>query len=228
MNSQSELAYERIKNMIFHMELLPGDHVPELQIAAKLAISRTPIHDALRKLESEGLVTIGRNRGATVTEFADEQIKDIGTVRLVQDILAVQLAAYYGCASDFDRLIALADACEVAAAKGDIYLRIQKDIEFHLEISKLSGNEHLISQQYAIYQQIHLIQVSKYTDVEHSLIQIHHHKPLVAAIRNGDLQEAKKLSCQHITGFYKIDPYIISCYEGDRGDGSPDAGGKGD
>ena len=66
MTSQSELAYQQIKEMIFHMELLPGDRVPELQIAAKLSISRTPIHDALRRLEGEGLLRLERNRGATV------------------------------------------------------------------------------------------------------------------------------------------------------------------
>ena len=74
MNSQSELAYTQIKEMIFHMELMPNDRVPEMQIAARLSISRTPIHDALRKLESEGLVRIERNRGATVTCFSDEEV----------------------------------------------------------------------------------------------------------------------------------------------------------
>ena len=73
MTSQSELAYQQIKEMIFHMELLPGDRVPELQIAAKLSISRTPIHDALRRLEGEGLLRLERNRGATVIQFSDAE-----------------------------------------------------------------------------------------------------------------------------------------------------------
>lgn len=212
MNSQSELAYTQIKEMIFHMELMPNDRVPEMQIAARLSISRTPIHDALRKLESEGLVRIERNRGATVTCFSDEEVKEIGTLRLSQDILAAQLAMYYGCASDFDRLTLLAEECETAAAKGDVYGRIQKDMEFHVELSKISGNMHLYDQQFALYQQIHLIQISKYTDVEHSLIQIYHHKPLIAAIRSGDLDEVRRLTCQHIKDFYRIDPYILTCY----------------
>lgn len=200
--------------MIFRMELLPGARIPELQIAAKLSISRTPIHDALRRLESEGLVTIGHNRGATVTCFSDDEIKEIGTIRLVQDILSAQLAAYYGSASDFERLYRLADACAEAAAKGDVYGRIQTDCDFHLAISQISGNSRLISQQYAIYQQIHLIHVSKYTDVEHSLLQIHHHKPIVSAIHGGKLDEVYGLLCQHVKDFYRIDPYLLKCYGG--------------
>lgn len=200
--------------MIFRLELLPGARIPELQISAKLSISRTPIHDALRQLASEGLVTIGINRGAQVACFSDDEIREIGEIRLLQDILSAQLAAYYGSASDFDQLYRLADVCEEVSAKGDIYGRIRTDCDFHLAISKISGNSRLIKQQYAIYQQIHLIQISKYTDVEHSLIQIHHHKPIVSAIRNGDLEEVRSLICQHCKDFYRIDPYLLKCYSG--------------
>ena len=213
MSSQSAIAYQQIKDMIFRMELLPGARIPELQISAKLSISRTPIHDALRRLESEGLVTIGHNRGATVTCFTDEEIRDIGALRLSQDILSAQLASYYGSASDFDQLDQLAEACEEASTKGDVYGRIRMDSEFHLAISKLSGNAHLISQQYAVYQQIHLIQVSKYVDIEHSLLQIHHHKPIISAIRSGNFPDIRRLICQHIIDFYHVDPYLLKCYD---------------
>lgn len=212
MSSQSELAYEKIKEMIFHMELLPGARVPELQISAKLSISRTPIHDALRRLAAEGLVSIGHNRGATVTCFTDDEVKEIGAIRLSQDILSAQLASYYGSASDFDYLSHLADLCEEASSKGDVYGRIQTDNDFHLAIANITGNARLIRQQQALYQQIHLIQISKYVDVAHSLIQIHHHRPIVAALRSGDQDELRSLICQHIKDFYRLDPYLIKCY----------------
>jgi DNA-binding GntR family transcriptional regulator len=212
--SQSTVAYQQIKDMIFRMELLPGARISELQLATKLSVSRTPVHDALRRLESEGLVSIGHNRGATVTCFSETEIREIGTIRFSQDILSAQLASYYGSASDFDQLYRLADACEDAAAKGDIYARIQTDSDFHLAISKISGNSRLIGQQYALYQQIHLIQVSQYTDIEHSLIQIHHHKPIVAAIHSGDLETVYTLICEHVKDFYRIDPYLLRCYGG--------------
>jgi len=216
-SSQSAAAYERIKDMIFHMELLPGARIPELQISSKLSISRTPIHDALRRLEAEGLVTIGHNRGASVTCFSDEEIREIGTIRLSQDILAAELAAHYGSAADFEVLCNLADGCEQAAARGDVYERIRTDCDFHLAISKISGNSRLINQQYAVYQQVHLIQISKYTDVEHSLLQIHHHRPMVEAIRGGRLDEVRELICQHTKDFYRIDPYLLRCWRREPG-----------
>ena len=213
-SSQSSVAYEQIKNMILRMELLPGMRIPELQISNKLSISRTPIHDALRRLESEGLVTISHNKGAVVTRFSEDEIKQIGALRLSQDILAAQLASYYGSASDFEKLSRLADECEEAASKGDVYKRIQTDMDFHMAITSISKNPFLINQQYAIYQQIHLIQVSQYTDVQQSLIQIHHHRPIIEAIRKGDLEEIRSLICQHIKDFYRIDPYLLKCYSG--------------
>ena len=216
-SSQSDIAYRQIKEMIFHLELLPGTRVPELQIAAKLSISRTPIHDALRRLAAEGLVVIGPHRGATVTCFSEAEIREIGAIRMFQDILAAQLAAYYGSASDFARLDSLADACEEAAARGDVYGRIRLDIEFHMAISEISGNSHLVRQQYEIYQQIHLIHISQYKDIRHSLMQIHHHRPLIAAIRSGDLSGIRTLICQHVKDFYHIDPYLSRCCLSDQG-----------
>nr|WP_288232220.1 GntR family transcriptional regulator [uncultured Anaerostipes sp.] len=206
------MAYEKIKDMIFHMEFLPGIKISEPQISERLSISRTPVHDALRRLAAEGLVKIGTNRGAAVAQFTDEEVREIGTIRLSQDILSAQLAAYYGSAADFEQLCRLADVCEEAAVKGDIYGRIKADNDFHLEISRVSGNSHLYKQQYAIYQQVHLIQISKYTDIEDSLIQIHHHVPIIESIRNADLKEAARLICDHIKDFYRLDPYLMKCY----------------
>lgn len=195
------------------MELRPGTKISEPEMAAKLSISRTPVHDALRKLQAEGLVSIGLNRGASVMCFSDDEIKEIGTVRLAQDVLAAELASYYGSASDFERLSCMADACEIAASQGDIYGRIQKDVAFHVEISKISGNTRLMNQQYAIYQQIQLIQISKYTDIQHSLVEIRHHKPIISAIRGGDIKEARSLICQHVRDYYRIDPYLLRFYD---------------
>ncbi|MGN0194815.1 MAG: GntR family transcriptional regulator [Pseudoramibacter sp.] len=212
MASQSMTAYKKIKEMIFHMDLLPGDKISEPQISSLLNISRTPVHDALRKLASEGLVTIGRNRGASVTKLSDKEIQDLGTIRLSQDILSANLAAYYGSAADFTKLYQMADICEEAAASGDVYRRITADKDFHLAIAKVSGNTYLYRQQYALYQQVHLIQITKYRDIQTSLIQVHLHRPLIESIQNSDLERAAALLYDHIKDFHHLDPYVKKCF----------------
>ena len=216
MRSQSSIAYETLKDQIFHMELLPGEKISELQISSQLNISRTPVHDAIRRLASEELVTIKSNRSAGVAEFTDKEIRDIGSIRLVQDILSAELASYYGSAANFEELKQLAAACEKAAEQGNIYERIRADGDFHLKIAEISGNTSLYQHQKAIYQQIHLIQISKYTSIEDSLQQIHHHLPIIEAICNSELIKLRKLICMHIQDFYKIDPYLLKCYGTDE------------
>lgn len=213
MSLQSTYAYNKIKEMILHMEMLPGSRIPEIQIAEKLGISRTPIHDALRRLEAEELVVIRANRGAEVKLLSMDEVKDIGAVRLAQDLLAVKLASYYGSVSDFERLEKLADECEQAAAAGNKYERIQKDMDFHIAISETGHNKRLLTQQQELYQQIHMIQITKYTDIQDSLMQIHHHKPILNAIRTGNTHEATRLTIQHIKDFYQIEPYLIRQFE---------------
>lgn len=216
MRSQSSIAYETLKEQIFHMELLPGEKISELQISSQLNISRTPVHDAIRRLASEELVTIKSNRSAVVAEFTDKEIRDIGSIRLVQDILSAELASYYGSAANFEELKNLAAACEEAAEQGNIYERIRADGDFHLKIAEISGNTSLYQHQKAIYQQIHLIQISKYTSIEDSLQQIHHHLPIIEAICNSELSKLRKLVCMHIQDFYQIDPYLLKCYGTDE------------
>lgn len=198
--------------MIFHMELLPGERIPELLIAEKFSLSRTPIHDALRHLAADGLVTISRNRGAAVRRFSAKEVREIGTIRLSQDILSAKLASYYGNTAAFDHLRNLAEANQDAAAKGNIYLRIKIDNDFHLEIAKISGNQHLYNLQYELYQQIYLVHILRYIDIKNSLIQIGHHLPLVEAIRKADMDRITQLICEHLKDFYQIDSFILTCF----------------
>ena len=212
MHSQTSIAYEYLKDQIFHLKILPGEKISELQISSQLSISRTPVHDAIRSLAAEGLVTIKASRSAIVAEFSDKEIKDIGTIRFAQDILSAELASYYGSAADFEVLEQLAALCEDAAEKGDVYERIKADLDFHLKIAEISGNASLYQHQKSIYQQIHLIQISKYTSIEDSLLQIHYHRPIINAIRNGEHETTRKLIGEHLKNFFQVEPYLLKCY----------------
>ena len=197
---QGEIAYRQIKDMIFHMRFLPGNHISALQLSKELKVSRTPIHEAIRQLVAEGLVVSSPNKGASVRFFSEDEIQEIGTIRLQQDILSSQLASYYGSMSDFERLYDLASTCEQFASQGD---------------AELSGNSLLVKQQHIVYQQIALIQIYKYTDIQDSLRQIYHHRLIVDAIKAGDLNMIRSLCCQHLGDFYSISPYVLKCCKGE-------------
>ncbi|MBS4959895.1 MAG: GntR family transcriptional regulator [Clostridiales bacterium] len=205
-------AYEHIKQMILHVEIKPGERIPEEKIAGQLGSSRTPIREALRKLSNEGLVYLYPKRFAEVAHYDQDSIREIGALRLSQDMLSAQLALHYGSNADFVYLRSLADKCEEGARIGNIYDRIRLDCEFHLGIAHIGGNQLLVKFQQELYQRIHLIQISKYSGIEDSLMQIQHHHAIVDALTARDFDKTKKIICNHLQNFFDIDRALINQY----------------
>lgn len=208
----SQQAYKHIKHMILNLEIKPGDRIPEESIANQLGSSRTPIREALRKLENDGLIFLYPKCFAEVAHYDEDTIRHIGELRLAQDILAAQLALYYGSNADFSKLRQLAQKCENEARTGNIYNRIKLDIDFHLGIAQISRNQILIKSQQQLYLRIHLIQISKYTDIKNSLKQIQHHQEIIDALINGDSQKVREVICDHLKDFFNIPNSIIEQY----------------
>lgn len=210
--SLSQQAYEQIKKMILHLEIKPGERIPEEKIAEIVNGSRTPVREALRKLGDEGIVTIYPGRYSEVAYYDKSVVKEIGELRLSQDLLSCQLAIRHGSNSDFARLSHIAEMCEMSAKKGNVYERIAFDSEFHLEIARIGKNELLIQNQAKLYRKIHLIQISKYTNIDDSIVQIKKHKDIIAAFYDRDYGKIKILVCEHLEKFYDIDQEIINMY----------------
>jgi DNA-binding GntR family transcriptional regulator len=210
--SLSQRAYEKIRSMVLHLELKPGERIPEEMITEIVNGSRTPVREALRRLNEEGLVRIYPGRYSEVACYDKDAIKEIGELRLAQDLLACKLAIRNGSNSDFEILKQIAKKCEVSAKKGDIYERIAFDLEFHLEIAKIGKNKLLIQNQKILYMKIHLIQISKYTNIEDSISQIKTHNDIINAIYNRDYRTVKSITCEHLEDFYEIDQEIINMY----------------
>ena len=93
-------AYLPLRDVVFHTlreailkgELKPGERLMELQLASKLGVSRTPIREAIRMLEQEGLAVTIPRRGAEVARMTEKDMKDVLQIREVLDELAVRLA----------------------------------------------------------------------------------------------------------------------------------------
>ncbi|WP_312811616.1 GntR family transcriptional regulator [Sedimentibacter sp.] len=210
--STSARVYEKIKDMILHLEIRPGEKIPEEKITEIVKCSRTPVREAIRKLSEEGLVSIYPNRYSEVKQYNESDIKKIGELRLSQDILSCQLAIRNGSNSDFSQLKEIAEKCRISAEKGDIYERISLDSQFHLEIAKIGRNDLLIESQEKLYMKIHIVQISKYTNIEDSINQISKHSEIVDALFDRDDKRVKNLLCQHLEDFFNIDQEIINMY----------------
>ena len=87
-----DVVFNTLRQGILTGELKPGERLMEIHLANKLGVSRTPIREAIRKLELEGLVTMIPRRGAEVAQITEKSLKDVLEVRRALDALSVELA----------------------------------------------------------------------------------------------------------------------------------------
>ena len=85
-----DIVFQTLRNAIITGELQPGERLMETQLGEKLGVSRTPIREAIRKLELEGLVVMVPRKGAQVAQFTEKDIQDVLEVRAALEALAVQ------------------------------------------------------------------------------------------------------------------------------------------
>jgi DNA-binding GntR family transcriptional regulator len=107
-------VYERIREAIVEQRYRPGERLVEQRIAEELAVSRTPVREALRRLEAEGLVTITTNRGAAVRDVDLDEVVDLYGLRARLEAYAAELAAERMQDDEVDRLAAAVDAFSAA------------------------------------------------------------------------------------------------------------------
>ncbi len=140
-----DVVFQTLRQSILRGELAPGERLMEIHLAERLGVSRTPIREAIRKLELEGLVVMIPRRGAVVASITEKDLKDVLEVRQTLELLAAEVACeritkekleeLKQAAEDFQRLKNTADVTELAEA----------DVRFHEVIYEATGNARLIS-----------------------------------------------------------------------------------
>jgi len=150
-----DVVFRTLRQSILTGELKPGERLMEIHLADKLGVSRTPIREAIRQLELEGLVVMLPRRGAQVAHITEKSMSDVLEVRLALDELAVKLA----CERITDREIELLrEAClkfEEAVASADIRNITSADVAFHDIIFEASRNKRLIQMMNNLAEQMY-------------------------------------------------------------------------
>jgi DNA-binding GntR family transcriptional regulator len=201
----SEPVYEHLIEMILSLQLKPGEKVPEAKIAKQFGISRTPIREALRKLSNDGLIRIYPNRYAEVVTYDDEYIRHVGELRIAIDQMAIKLAIHYGSNADFLKLSQFADQCSQAAKEGNLAERIKADIEFHMELARISQNQLIQKVQKELSLQIEFILACKYINVDDSFMKSQAHYEIIDALIARDEERAVRTAAKHLVEFYSFD-----------------------
>lgn len=198
--------YQPLRDIVFHTlrkaiitgELLPGERLMETQLGEKLGVSRTPIREAIRKLELEGLVVMVPRKGAQVAPFTQKDIKDVLEVRAALEALAVRLACKRMDERSFLRLQLVNTEYEFAAKENDIETMIQKDVEFHEVIFSATQNDKLVQMFGNLGEQVHRFRIAYLKNSEASMVVQEEHMEILQALRNRDAGLASQLATAHI------------------------------
>src|SRR4051795_12030083 len=138
-----ERALEALRSAITSGQYRPGDHLGEVELATNLGVSRGTVREALRHLQQEGLVTAGNRNMLRVSTVSPKDVRELFRVRAALEGLAVSeiIASPQRDAAVTGLRAALARLTET---DGDFATRLEADLDFHLQLCRLSGNDMLV------------------------------------------------------------------------------------
>lgn len=191
-------VFTRLENDILNGRYLAGESFTESKVAAELGVSRTPVREAIRQLELEGLVAYVPNKGATVKGLSEEDIRDIGEIRMKIEGLAARRAA--GAIQE-DQLAELRELLALEAyhtERGDAEPLMRLDSRFHEIIFKASGSRLLnrtLSSFHHYMQQARSQSLHGMVRAEKTLAE---HRAILSALEGKDADRAESLMAQHV------------------------------
>jgi len=201
-SSISEQVYRHIKRMILTAELKGGEKIPEEKIANSFGVSRTPIREALRRLEKHGLIKILPRQYAQIVKLESSDKIHIGQVRLQLDILSLRLLVKRITDEDYQALKSIAEKCNEYAIAADFAGCFEKDSEFHCELARRTENPYLYDIVRTLDLKVQLIRNIEDISFESTLQNISLHVPIVEAVYARKIEEAEQLITKHLSNYY--------------------------
>ncbi len=193
-----EVVFEHLRNSILDGSLKPGERLMELQLAEQLGVSRTPIREAIRKLELEGLVEMIARKGAYVADLSIKDILDALEVRMNLEGLAANLASQRMDEEDIGELKDILKEFEDSIGSTDKEKMIELDDLFHSKIVQGSRNSKLIQIVHGLQEQLQRFRVIYFTEYNEHKDLLKYHQAILNAIINKDPEKAEKYAVTHI------------------------------
>ncbi len=193
-----DVVFKTLRQAILRGELKPGERLLEIHLADKLGVSRTPIREAIRKLELENLVVMIPRKGAVVADITEKSLRDVLEVRRALEALAVKLACEKIREEEIQELKIAAKEFEFALRKGDVTVYAEADVKFHDIIYRTTDNQRLIQLLYNLREQMYRYRVEYLKREESHPVLLAEHQDIIQKIAARDEEAAVKAVCAHI------------------------------
>ena len=192
-----DMVFDVLMNAIMQGQLSPGERLLEVQLADEMGVSRTPVREAIRRLELEGFVVMVPRKGAYVAGLSIDDVESVYEIRTALETLAVRLAAQRMEAADYEQLDELAGKMQQTWQEGDVDNWVNLDARFH-ELYTFSRNERLISMMSNIMEQLSRYRIISLANVEVRQNSLNEHQTLIEALKRRDSDSAADAAAHHI------------------------------
>lgn len=193
-----DVVFNTLRQEILTGKMKPGERLMEIHLANKLGVSRTPIREAIRKLELEGLVIMIPRRGAEVAQITWKNLKDVLEVRRALDVLAIELACERMSQEKISSLHKACEAFEAATKTQDTRKIAEADVALHDIIVVSTGNDRLIQLVNNLAEQMYRYRFEYLKDASQHPMLVREHKEMYQSILRQDKAAAATLVRKHI------------------------------
>lgn len=193
-----DVVFNTLRQAIITGEFAPGERLMEISLANRLGVSRTPVREAIRKLELEGLVIMIPRKGAQVARITEKNLRDVIEIRTVLEEFAAVLACERIDQSGLHDLRQAHEDFSRSVENGDILDIVDKDETFHDTIFRATNNDRLISIINNLREQFYRYRMEYVKDIRQRSNLVEEHRELLDAISSRDSIKAKELMKTHL------------------------------
>lgn len=198
----AERAYLALRDSLITLRIRPGDPIDDAAVGGELRLGRTPVREALKRLENDRLVVAYPRRGTFATNVDITDLAAINEIRVQLEPLAARRAAERATTAHRAELSELLDRFDTPHALPDDATDLMRlDVRVHRAIYQAAGNSHLedvLIRHHNLATRMFCLFVDRLPNVEE---HVNEHVGLMAAIVDGDADLAAKLALEHVTGF---------------------------
>ena len=186
-----DVVFNTLRQAILKGELEPGERLMEIQLAERLGVSRTPIREAIRKLELEGLVLMIPRKGAEVAEISEKSLREVLEVRRSLEELAIELACQRITPEELTALEEAENRFARAVEDGEVMAIAESDENYHELIYQATANDRLVQILNNLREQMYRYRLEYIKDEDRRQILVVEHEHILRAVRRRDIADAK-------------------------------------
>lgn len=193
-----EVVFNTLRQAIVKGDLQPGERLLEIQLADKLGVSRTPVREAIRKLELEGLVVMVPRHGATVSGITQKQLEEVLEIRRALEELAMELACERITKEELAKLKELESKINDNKDSKDAFALSDIDEKFHELIYEATKNERLIQMLANLREQMYRYRLEYMKAMDKRQKLVTEHNKILKALETGNAEKGKASIREHI------------------------------